>query len=179
MESLLPDADGVDVLRNVKSDERLRLLRILLVSRRPASQDVVRALEHGGEDFVPKPFVMEELLARIAACLRRPVSAGAADLLAAGRLSIDRVSHRVTVDDRPLNLTPREYRLLNFMMANQDRVFSRGQLLVSVWDRGGQFGNRTVDVYIRRLRKHLEVHGLARYVQTVRSSGYRFSLKDG
>lgn len=179
LESLLPDGHGVDLLRDVKRDERLRLLRIVLLSRRPASEDVVRALEHGAEDFVPKPFVMEELLARIGACLRRPASAGAADVLTAGRISIDQASHRVTVDERPLGLTPREYRLLTFLLANPDRVYSRSQLLAQVWDRASKFGVRTVDVYIRRLRKHLEPHELSHYIQTVRSSGYRFSLKDG
>jgi two-component system phosphate regulon response regulator PhoB len=179
LESLLPDGHGVDLLRDVKCNDQLRLLRILLLSRRPASEDVVRALEQGAEDFVPKPFVMEELLARIGACLRRPVSAGAADLLSAGRIAIDRASHRVSVDDRPLSLTPREYRLLSFLVANPDRVYSRNQLLLHVWDRGSKFGARTVDVYVRRLRKHLEAHDLSHYIQTVRGSGYRFSLKDG
>lgn len=179
LESLLPDGHGVDLLRDVKRDERLRMLRIVLLSRRPASADVVTALEHGAEDFVPKPFVMEELLARISACLRRPVSAGAAERLSAGRLAIDQVSHRVTVDERPLSLTPREYRLLSFLLANPDRVYSRTQLLAHAWERGSGFGMRTVDVYIRRLRQHLEPYEVSHYIQTVRSSGYRFSLKDG
>lgn len=179
LESLLPDVHGLEVLQDVRRDERLRPLRVLMTSCAPASRDVVRALESGADDFVGKPWVLEEIVARIGACLRRPASTGAGDVLSAGEIVVDQSSHRVTVSGQPAALAPREYRLMSFLVSNQDRVYSRSQLLIYVWDRDARVGPRTVDVHIRRLRKILEPHGLARYIQTVRGSGYRFSLHDG
>jgi two-component system phosphate regulon response regulator PhoB len=178
LESQLPDVHGLEVLQDVRRDERLRPLRVLMTSRAPASREVVLALESGADDFVGKPYVIEELVARINACLRRPASMGASDVLSAGEILVDQSSHRVTVAGRPAALAPREYRLMSFLVSNPDRVYSRSQLLIYVWDRDTRVGPRTVDVHIRRLRKILEPHGLAHYIQTVRGSGYRFSLHD-
>jgi DNA-binding response OmpR family regulator len=99
------------------------------------------------------------------------------EVIGAGGISIDNVGHRVIVDGDYVTLAPREYRLLLFLVNNQDRVFSRKQLLMHVWDRDASVGSRTVDVHIRRLRSVLEPYGYERYVQTVRGTGYRFSLK--
>ena len=99
------------------------------------------------------------------------------EAVSAGGISIDVIGHRVVIDDDYVTLAPREYRLLLFLLTNQDRVFSRKQLLVHVWDRDASVGSRTVDVHIRRLRGLLDPYGYARYVQTVRGTGYRFSLK--
>ena len=99
------------------------------------------------------------------------------EAITAGGISIDTMGQRVVVDGDFLTLAPREYRLLLFLLMNQDRVFSRKQLLVHVWDRDASVGSRTVDVHIRRLRSVLEPYGYARYLQTVRGAGYRFSLK--
>ena len=99
------------------------------------------------------------------------------EVVSAGGISVDTGSHRVVVDGDYVALAPREYRLLLFLLTNQDRVFSRQQLMLHVWDRGASVGSRTVDVHIRRLRSLLEPYGYARYVQTVRGTGYRFSLK--
>lgn len=178
LESLLPDINGVEVLQDVRRNERLRPLRVLMTSRTPNVGDVVKALEYGADDFVVKPFAMEELIARIGACLRRPASAGLSDVLSAGEIVVDQASHRVTVAGKPAALAPREYRLMSFLVANRDRVYTRSQLLLYVWDRDANVGPRTVDVHIRRLRKILEPHGLSHYIQTVRGSGYRFSLDD-
>lgn len=178
LESLLPDVHGLEVLQDVRRDERLRPLRVLMTSCAPVSRDLVRALESGADDFVAKPWVLEEVAARIAACLRRPASTGAGDVLSAGEIVVDQSSHRVTVSGQPAALAPREYRLMSFLVSNQDRVYSRSQLLIYVWDRDARVGPRTVDVHIRRLRKILEPYGLAHYIQTVRGSGYRFSLHD-
>ena len=97
--------------------------------------------------------------------------------ITAGGVTIDQVGHRVIVDGDFVALAPREYRLLLFLLSNQDRVFSRDQLLVHVWDRDATVGSRTVDVHIRRLRSLLEPYKYERYIQTVRGAGYRFSLK--
>lgn len=97
-------------------------------------------------------------------------------VFSAGGITIDNVSHRVSVNENYLSLAPREYRLLKFLLSHQERVFSREQLLVHVWDRDSRVGPRTVDVHIRRLRSALEPFDCDRYLQTVRGSGYRFSL---
>ena len=99
------------------------------------------------------------------------------DVVSAGGISIDNAGHRVIVNGDFLTLAPREYRLLLFLLRNQDRVFSRKQLLVHVWDQDAAVGPRTVDVHIRRLRSVLEPYRYERYIQTVRGAGYRFSLE--
>ena len=100
-----------------------------------------------------------------------------ADVVSAGGISVDSAGHRVVVAGDYVNLAPREYRLLHFLLSYPDRVFSRKQLLVHVWDRDASVGPRTVDVHIRRLRSVLEPYGYERYIQTVRGTGYRFSLE--
>ena len=99
------------------------------------------------------------------------------EAVSAGGISVDAISHRVVINGDYVALAPREYRLLLFLLTNQDRVFSRKQLMLHVWDRASAAGSRTVDVHIRRLRSILEPYGYARYVQTVRGTGYHFSLK--
>ena len=103
-------------------------------------------------------------------------SSRSGQVLSAGGITIDNISHRVSVNDNYLSLAPRDYRLLKFLLSHQERVFSREQLLVHVWDRETRVGARTVDVHIRRLRSALEPFDCDRYLQTVRGSGYRFSL---
>jgi two-component system phosphate regulon response regulator PhoB len=100
-----------------------------------------------------------------------------ADVVSAGGISVDSAGHRVIVNGDYVNLAPREYRLLHFLLSYPDRVFSRKQLLVHVWDRDASVGPRTVDVHIRRLRSVLERYDYDRYIQTVRGTGYRFSLE--
>jgi len=148
-----------------------------MTSDRVASGDVASALESGADDFIGKPLNIPEFIARVDACLSRPAKSFHSRAVSAGGVTIDNVSHRATADGTSLSLAPREYRLLLFMITNQDRVFSRRQLLVYVWDRDTSVGPRTVDVHIRRLRSLLEPFGYDTYVQTVRGSGYRFSLR--
>ena len=100
-----------------------------------------------------------------------------ADVVSAGGISVDSAGHRVIVNGDYVSLAPREYRLLHFLLSYPDRVFSRKQLLVHVWDRDASVGPRTVDVHIRRLRSVLERYDYDRYIQTVRGTGYRFSLE--
>lgn len=126
--------------------------------------------------FVSKSTNMPELLARVERDLASQTGASAEQLVSAGGIRIDSVSHRVSVHEQYISLAPREFRLLLFLLTHQERVFSREQLLVHVWDRDANVGPRTVDVHIRRLRSALEPFDCDRYLQTVRGSGYRFSL---
>lgn len=172
----LPDLDGVELLTDVRRSEDLKSMRVVMMSGGGDSADIVTALESGADDFVGKPLYMPEFLARVGACLRRPANLHTSSLVSAGGITIDNVGHRVAVDESYVSLAPREYRLLLFLLTNQDRVFSRDQLLVHVWDRDASVGPRTVDVHIRRLRSILEPFEKDGYLQTVRGSGYRFSL---
>ena len=172
----LPDLAGVELLSDVRNNDELRTIRVLITSDRGDSDDVARAFESGADDFIVKPVNLHELRARVSACLKRPANLSCAEEIRAGGITIDNVSHRVVVDGTYVSLAPREYRLLLFLLSNQDRVFSRKQLLVHVWDRDATVGPRTVDVHVRRLRSLLEPFSYDRYLQTVRGSGYRFSL---
>ena len=172
----LPDVAGVELLGDVRGSEELRSIRVLMTSSRGESDDVIKALESGADDFIGKPINMLELRARVGACLRRPANLAQLDEIGAGGITIDNIGHRVAVNGRFVSLAPREYRLLQFLLSNQDRVFSRKQLLAHVWDRDTGVGARTVDVHMRRLRGVLEPFGYDRYLQSVRGSGYRFSL---
>jgi len=126
--------------------------------------------------LVGKPTNMPELLARMERDLCTRTTSAGDQFISAGGICIDNISHRVSVDNKFVSLAPREYRLLMFLLTHQDRVFSREQLLVHVWDRDATVGPRTVDVHIRRLRSALEPFDCDGYLQTVRGSGYRFSL---
>ena len=134
-------------------------------------------LNDGVDDFIMKPVDMKELTVRARVWLQRG-GVPPRDVLTAGAIRIDDGNHRVYVNDCRVELAPREYRLLLFLLRHPNRVHSRTQLLSSVWGASGKVGPRTVDVHIRRLRSILEPFSLSRYVQTVRGSGYRFSLED-
>jgi two-component system phosphate regulon response regulator PhoB len=173
---ILPDLAGVELLSDVRRNEDLKSMRVVMTSANGKSGDVVAALESGADDFVGKPLDVAEFLARVGACLRRPANLHTSNLVTAGGIVIDNVGHRVAIDETYVSLAPREYRLLLFLLTHPDRVFSREQLLVHVWDRDASVGPRTVDVHIRRLRSILEPFEKEGYLQTVRGSGYRFSL---
>ena len=172
----LPDLAGPELLNDVRGHNEFRAMRVLMTSDRSRSQDVVSAFKSGADDFVAKPINMPEFLARVDACLRRPANNTESRVFEAGGIRIDTLGHRVSINDTFVALAPREYRLLLFLLSNQDRVYSRKQLLLHVWSRDSSVGPRTVDVHIRRLRSALEPSGHAGYLQTVRGSGYRFSL---
>jgi two-component system, OmpR family, phosphate regulon response regulator PhoB len=172
----LPDLTGVDLLTDVRCNDDLKNMRVMMTSDRGNGSDVVVALSSGADDFVEKPIRLPEFIARVDACLRRPANIERPSVISAGGISIDTVAHRVFVDSAPVTLAPREYQMLLFLLGNQDRVLSRAQLLSQVWDRDVNLGPRTIDVHIRRLRSVLEASGYDKYVQTVRGSGYRFSL---
>jgi two-component system phosphate regulon response regulator PhoB len=176
---VLPDLAGIELLSDVKHDDELKHVRVVITSAHRAPEDVVAALDLGADDFLGKPFSSRELVARVGACLRRPATLHNSGRLEAGGISVDKIAHRVLVDNKLVSLAPREYRLLLFLIGNQDRAFSRRQLLIHVWNRDSAVGVRTVDVHIRRLRSVLEPFGYDRYLQTVRGSGYRFSLDTG
>ena len=172
---MLPDGSGLDLTRWIKRTPETRDVAIIMVTARSQEQDKISGLSSGADDYVTKPFSSRELLARINAVLRRTRS-NSGEAITRGRLTLNPESHRVTSDQGMLTLGPTEFRLLRLFMERPERVFSRAQLLDRVWGPAVFVEDRTVDVHIRRLRKAMEPHGLAGYIQTVRGAGYRFSL---
>jgi two-component system phosphate regulon response regulator PhoB len=143
-----------------------------MLTARESEDDRIRGLDTGADDYVTKPFSPRELLARIAAVMRRIRPALAGENISVGDLILDPVAHKVTSNGKPLHLGPTEYRLLRFLMESPGRVFNRGQLLDGVWGTESDIELRTVDVHIRRLRKAITQDGSEDPIRTVRSAGY-------
>lgn len=177
LDVMLPDGDGFDFCREFRADPANRKTPILFLTARSQEVDRVLGLEIGGDDYVTKPFSPRELLARVKAHLRRSEDLGSADAVAAvsGPLTVDIDSRRVSLHGRPIALTATEFKILEFFLANPGRVYSREQLLRSIWGEGCHVTPRNVDVHIRRLRERLEDQPeKPKWIQTVRGFGYRF-----
>lgn len=172
---MLPGTSGIDFARELNTNESTRELPIIMVTARAEEENRVRGLDLGCDDYVTKPFSPSELVARIRAVLRRTTPGGEEQLMKVGGLVVDAAGQRVSVDGKPIDLGPTEYRLLTFFVGHPERVYTREQLLDRVWGRNVYVEERTVDVHILRLRKALAPHGYEHWVQTVRGSGYRFS----
>ncbi|MEQ1557605.1 MAG: phosphate regulon transcriptional regulator PhoB [Methyloglobulus sp.] len=175
---MLPGISGVEWARRLKKDPSYRDLPIILLTARGEEEDKVRGLEIGADDYLTKPFSPKELVARIRAVLRRSGKLKGVSQITLGNLTLDTEQHRLTIDDKQLDVSPTEFRLMQFFMTHPGKVFSRTQLLDQVWGRSVYIEERTVDVHIRRLRKILGDYGKEDLVQTVRGFGYRFSLLD-
>jgi two-component system phosphate regulon response regulator PhoB len=172
---MLPGMSGLNYARKLAQDKTTREIPVIMLTARGEEEDKVRSLESGVDDYVTKPFSPRELLARIRAVLRRVAPHEGDEQIEVEGLSLDPVSHRVTARDKVVRLGAKELRLLHFFMTHPDRVYSRGQLLDRVWGMNAFVEERTVDVYVLRLRKALETYGYDQLVQTVRGVGYRFS----
>ena len=170
---MLPKMTGLALAKHLRSDRRTRSLPIILLTARGDEPDKLAGLEHGADDYITKPFSPKELVARIKAVLRRRKPEDAGDTLHAGAIILDPVSYRVTIGRIEIPLGPTEFRLLQFFLANPERVFTRDQVLDRVWGDHRVLELRTVDVYIRRLRAALRAHGAEGLIDTVRGIGYR------
>ncbi len=172
---MLPGMSGIELARSLRANKRTESIPIIIVTARGSEQDKLAGLEIGADDYMTKPFSPRELNARVKAVLRRRAPQVTDDSVVVDGLRLDPVSHRVTANGDTLVLGPTEFRLLHFFMTHPDRVYSRTQLLDSVWGDHVFVEERTVDVHIRRLRKALERSAHDELIQTVRSAGYRFS----
>ncbi len=159
---MVEGTSGIEVCRRLRRDTATAHVPIIMLTAREAEDDRIRGLDTGADDYVTKPFSPRELVARVAAVMRRvrPVLAGEA--IVVGDIRLDPVTHRVTRGGEPLRIGPTEYRLLEFFMQSPGRVFSRNQLLDGVWGTGSDIELRTVDVHIRRLRKGGRASGIRR-----------------
>jgi two-component system phosphate regulon response regulator PhoB len=169
---MIEGTSGIEVCRRLRRDKPTAHVPIIMLTARETEDDKIRGLETGADDYLTKPFSPRELLARVAAVLRRIRPALAGESIAYGDLALDPVAHRVSRAGKPLHLGPTEYRLLRFLMENPGRVFSRSQLLDGVWGSDSEIELRTVDVHIRRLRQAIAIDGAKDPVRTVRSAGY-------
>ncbi len=171
---MLPQLSGIEVCRRLRSRGHMRNVPIVMLTARGEETDRIRGLDIGADDYIVKPFSMTEFLARLRAVMRRVRPSLVEDVLSAGEISIDRSTHRVRRANRDIHLGPTEYRLLDQLMQHPGRVFSREQLLDSVWGSDVYVEARTVDVHVGRLRKALNLTGEKDPIRTVRSAGYSF-----
>ena len=173
---MLPQMSGIDFANILRRAERTKTIPIIMLTARVEENDKIQGLDVGADDYITKPFSPRELVARIKAVLRRRAPELSEEILESNGLQLDPATRRVTALDREVVLGPTEFRLLHFLMTHAERVYSRGQLLDRVWGDHVFVEERTVDVHILRLRKALEVVGKEKLLQTVRGSGYRFTV---
>ncbi|MAU66752.1 phosphate regulon transcriptional regulator PhoB [Hyphomonas sp.] len=169
---MLPKVSGIEVCRRVRSGGANPNLPIIMLTARGEESDRIRGLDTGADDYVTKPFSTTELMARVRAVLRRIRPGLRDDKVIVGDIEIDRVEHRVTRNGNDIHLGPTEFRLLDYFMQHPGRVFSREQLLDTVWGSDVYVELRTVDVHVGRLRKALRQSGGDDPIRTVRSAGY-------
>ena len=174
---MLPVMSGIEVCRQIRRRPMTRDLPVIMITARAEDQDTVRGLNTGADDYITKPFVIENLLARVQALMRRSASASRKDTLTFHDLTMDLQSHRVRRNGRAVHLGPTEFRLLEFFMTHPRRVFEREELLDAVWGPQIHVEPRTVDVHIRRLRKSINAEGELDLVRTVRAAGYAFDTE--
>lgn len=175
---MIPKVSGIELCRRLRKRTETSNLPILLLTARGEEADRVRGLTTGADDYVTKPFSVQELMARIKALLRRASPERMSDILVSGEIMLDRQAHKVMRGAREVRLGPTEYRMLEVFMESPRRVLSRGQLLDRVWGQTSEIDERTVDVHIGRLRKSLIRGNEADPIRTVRGAGYVFDGRD-
>jgi two-component system phosphate regulon response regulator PhoB len=173
---MLPKMSGVEFANILRQEARTKTIPIIMLTARVDENDKIKGLDVGADDYMTKPFSPRELVARIKAVLRRRTPELSEEIIESDGLRLDPTTRRVMAQAGEIILGPTEFRLLHFLMTHAERVYTRGQLLDRVWGDHVFVEDRTVDVHIRRLRKSLDVIGKEKLVQTVRGSGYRFSV---
>jgi two-component system phosphate regulon response regulator PhoB len=173
---MLPDSSGLRLLSRLRGDRDFQDIPVIMLTAKSMEEDKIAGLNTGADDYVTKPFSPKELLARSKALLRRKSPHLAEAPLSAGDVVLDPGSCTVSLGGRPLDMGNAEYRLLKFLMAHRERVFSRSQLLDKVWGDASAVEERTVDVHVLRLRKALKE--AEKLIKTVRSVGYMLTEKE-
>ena len=169
---MIESLPGIEVCRRLRRNPKSANVPIIMLTARGEEEDRIRGLETGADDYVTKPFSPRELVARVQAVLRRLRPALAGEMLSYADIELDSVAHKVVRAGQIVAMGPTEFRLLRHFMEHPGRVFSRGQLLDSVWGQDSDIELRTVDVHIRRLRKAINLPGTSDIIRTVRSAGY-------
>jgi two-component system, OmpR family, phosphate regulon response regulator PhoB len=171
---MLPGLSGIEVCRLLRARDTTKHLPIIMLTARGEEAERVRGLATGADDYIVKPFSVPEVMARVRSILRRAKPETVVDEIRLGDVFLDRGKKRVMRNARDINLSPTEFRLLEYLMQSPGRVFTRAQLLDRVWGNDAEVDERTVDVHVGRLRKHLSRGKERDPIRTVRSSGYAF-----
>ena len=176
LDVMLPKKTGLQVANELRREGRKT--PILMLTARDTTEDVVRGLDAGADDYLTKPFKFDELLARVRALVRRG-GAGRTELLSYGPLELDRLKHKVRVDGKHLELTPKEFHLLQHFLLHPEEVVLRTELLEKVWDMHFDPESNVVDVHVGNLRRKLKSASGRELIQTVRGVGFRLQEPDG
>ena len=172
---MMPGTSGIELLRRLRRDEIN--VPVIMLTAKVEEASKISGLDSGADDYIAKPFSPRELVSRVKAILRRTSGKNLKDVIKVDGMTFDPISHRVSINEKIIPLGPTEYKLLQFFLTHQERVYTRDQILDYVWGRNVYLDERTVDVHIRRLRKAISIAGHENYVQTVRGAGYRFSTQ--
>ena len=175
---MLPGQSGLEITRRLRREEPTAEVPIIMLTARGEEHDQVRGLDCGADDYVTKPFSPRELVARIQALLRRAAPHADDAAIEHGLLRLEPLRHEVRIKGKPADMGPTEFRLLRFLMAHPNRVYSRAQLLDQVWGQSSYIEERTIDVHILRLRKALGKKASG-HLRTVRGVGYQFHTDPG
>jgi len=179
LDRMLPGKRGMEILRWLRKQEEGAQTPVLMVTALGSTDEKVHGLKEGADDYLPKPFEPEELVARVEALLRRAESmASARPRIDNEAIRLDEDAMEVSVGGKPLELRPLEFKLLQVLMKKPGKVRSREYLLDHVWGVNSFVELRTVDVTVKRLRKALDEHGLSEAIRTVRGAGYRFNVPE-
>lgn len=177
LDIMLPNEDGMDILKQLKKSSKTRQIPVIMVTAKSSEYDKVIGLDSGADDYITKPFGMMELVSRIKAVLRRANKREQEpDSMQIGNLVLDIQKHEVLVDGEQVVLTLKEFEVLRYLLKNENVVLTRQQLLEKIWGYDFTGETRTVDVHIRTLRQKLGSAG--KYIETVRGVGYRIGEKD-
>ena len=171
---MLPKLSGIELCKKVRINKKIKNIPIIMLTARGEEEDRLKGLEMGADDYVTKPFSINELLARAKAVLKRIRPIFAEEEIIFEDIKINIGTHKIFRNNKEIKLGPTEFNLLRFFMENISRVFSRQQLLNHVWKHDALVEPRTVDVHVRRLRKSLNAGNQKDYIRTVRSAGYSF-----
>jgi two-component system, OmpR family, phosphate regulon response regulator PhoB len=183
LDLMLPDQSGYDVCKQIRADPSVGDAGVLMLTAKGEAEDRILGLEVGADDYVVKPFVVREVVLRVTALANRlaerrarPAVSEPGGVLKAGAIELDPVTHDVRIGGAPVQLRPLEYKLLQLLVSDPGRVFSREELLEQVWEMRGDINTRTVDVHVRRLR--VSLGAAADVIETVHGFGYR-ARRDG
>ena len=178
LDLMLPDQSGYDVCKQIRNDPAIGDVGVLMLTAKGEAEDRILGLEVGADDYVVKPFVVREVVLRVTALANRlaerrarPAAGDPGGVLRVGPIELDPVTHDVRISGAPTQLRPLEYKLLQLLVSDPGRVFSREELLEQVWDMRGDINTRTVDVHVRRLR--VSLGPAADVIETVHGFGYR------
>ena len=175
LDIMLPKRDGIEVCRSLRDQKNTT--PILMLTARDALDDRVLGLDSGADDYLVKPFEIKELRARLRALLRRETGNKSGNLLIED-LRLDPATHYVWREEKSIDLTAKEYALLEYMMRNPNRLITREMVIAHLWDYGQSIASNVVDVYIRRLRRKVDDPFKVKLIETIRGAGYRLHDPD-